>query len=312
MTTQRQLDAILQELEPELRQALVDAFNGMRKDVDMRALADAVERGDLDGVERALNVDEGSFAPYVIVATMIFLRYGTAFAPTLGRGARFDATGALPAGQAVMADNVERMTREAREIARDMAIQGVGRRETARRIRDVIGLSRPQASYVENMRTRLESGDPAQLRAILNGQTLRDKRYDPAIKKAIETGKPFSAAKVDQMTAAYARKLQAQRAKDMAAAEAQQYAETSKFEAAGQTAAKVGGQVRKTWRHSRIWLRARMDHVAMSGVSVIGERTPFMVGGTPMLYAHDPAGGARNNANCRCRTNYRIIRDGEV
>ncbi len=307
------LDAILIELEPELRQALLDAFNGIRKGVDMRALADAIERGDLDGVERALNVDEGSFAPYVLTATLIFLRYGTVFAPTLGKGIRFDAVKALPAGQTIMAENVERMTREAREIARDMAIQGMGRRETAKRIRDVIGLSRAQATYVDSMRARLESGDPAQLRAVLSGQTLRDKRYDPAIKKAIKDGKPIPPRKVDQMTQAYARKLQSKRAKDIAAAEAQQYAETSKFEAAGQASAKVGGITTKTWRHSSIYLNARPDHVSMSGVTVRGVRTPFvMADGVAMQYAHDPVGGVKHNASCRCRTVYKIVKDGEV
>ena len=302
MTTQAQLDAILIELEPELRQALLEALEGMRKGVDMAALRDAIERGDVEGVEEALNVDEGLFSPYVVAATLIYMRYGQAFAPTLG--VRFNAT--APAGTDMIRQNVERMTREAREAARDMAMQGIGRRETAKRIRDMLGLSRAQQSYVESMRQRLESGDPAQLRAILKGQALRDKRFDPAIKKAIETGKPISAGQIEKMTAAYSRKLLRKRAEDIAAAEAQQYAELSKYEAARQS----GKHIRKIWRHSRIWLRARPDHVYMNGHEVEGVEMPFiMPDGIAMQYPHDPAGGAKHNANCRCRVRSKVIRD---
>lgn len=297
------LDLILMELEPELAQALLDSFDGIRKGVDMAALRDAVERGDVAAVEATLNVDEGSFAPYALVATMIYMRYGMAFGPTLVRGFTFNPN--TPVGQAVIADNVQRMAEETRQMARDMVMAGYGRREVAKRIRGSIGLSRAQQTYVENMRRRLESGDPAELRAILKGQTLRDKRYDPAIKKAIETGKKIPTRKVEEMTTAYTRKLIRKRAQDVAAAEAQQYAETAKFEAAKQT----GKPVTKIWRHSRIWLRARVDHVYMNGKSVEGMETPFvMPDGVLMQYPHDPSGGARHNANCRCRAQYKIVR----
>lgn len=305
MTTQAQLDAILIELEPDLRQALLDAFDGIRNGVDMRALRDAVERGDVVAVEAALNVDEGSFTPYVIAATLIYMRYGQAFGPTLG--VKFNATG--PEGRDLINENVARMTEQTRSLAREMVMAGVGRRDVAKHIRQSIGLTSPQQSYVESMRQRLESNDPAQLRAILKGQALRDKRYDAAIKKAISTGKPISARQIEAMTSAYTRKMIRKRAEDMAAAEAQQYAEAAKFQAASQ----VDGEVSKEWLHSRIWLRARPDHVAMNRVKVVGLETPFiMPDEIAMQHAHDPAGGAKHNASCRCRTRYRRIKPDAV
>jgi len=303
------LDAILIELEPELQQALLDAFDGIRKGVDMRALRDAVDRGDVQAVEDALNVDEGSFWPYITVATIIYMRYGALFAPTLIRGATFNANTGF--GQDVIRQNTARMTEETKAMARDMVIAGYGRREVANRIRESIGLSRAQQGYVESMRRRLESNDASELRAILKGSTLRDKRFDPAIKKAIaniEAGKPsgLSARKIEDMTGGYTRKLIRKRAQDVAAAEVIQYAEASKFEAVKQT----GRPVTKIWRHSRIWLRARVDHVYMNGKSVEGMETPFvMPDGVLMQYPHDPAGGAKHNANCRCRAQYRVVRN---
>lgn len=307
MTTQRQLDAIVRELEPELRQALLDAFAGIREGVDMTALRAAVDRGDVAAVEEALNVDEGSFTPYVIAATLIFMRYGQAYAPTLDPNLRFNATG--PEGRDIIAQNVSDMTENTRQMARNLVAAGVGRRDVARTIRESIGLSTAQSTYVQSMRARLESGDPAQLRAILAGQTLRDKRFDPTIRRAIATGEVISTAQIRKMTDAYTRKLRNNRAKNIAQAEAQQYAEAAKFQAAKQ----LGEPVRKTWRHSRIWLRARQDHVMMNGVSVDGIDTAFvMPDGTPMQYAHDPAGGAKHNANCRCQTRYRKIKLNDV
>lgn len=300
------LDAILIELEPKLRQALIDAFDGIRKGIDMPALRDAVERMDVDEVERLLNIDESSFWPYVAVATLIYMQSGIAFAPSLG--GQFNAL--APAGTDVMRDNVNSMVDQSRRLAREMTMQGMGRREVAKHIRDSIGLTNPQQSYAENMRRRLESSDVAELRAILKGQKLRDKRYDPAIKKAIaniEAGKPsgISAGKIEEMTAAYKRKMINDRAKNVAAAEAGQYQEAAKYESARQR----GGTIKKTWRHSRIWFRARKDHVDLNGESVIGIDTPFMVGGTPMQYAHDPAGGVRNNSSCKCKTQYRLVKE---
>ena len=307
MTTQRQLDAIIRELEPDLRQALLDAFDGIRNDIDLSALRDAVERGDVGAVEDIIEGDESWFSPYALAAMTIFLRYGAAFAPTLETKLRFNAISAMPALQEIITQNVNRMTEETRQMARELIISGVGQRETARRIRESIGLSVPQAGYVESMRRRLESNDPAELRAILKGQTLRDKRFDATIKRAIRTGEAIPPAQIQKMTDAYTRKLRRKRAEDITRAEVQQYAEIAKFEAAKQ----AGGEIEKTWLHSRIWLRARPDHVMMHGVKVIGLETPFvMPDGVAMQHAHDPVGGAKHNASCRCQTRYRRIMDG--
>lgn len=328
MTTQRQLDAMLNELRPQLQEALLAAFADMQSGVDYPALELAIAQRDAAGVEAALNIDDGSFAPYMLIAMTIYLRYGQRFGPTLG--VRF--TPNMSVIQADIADATARMTEDARQGIRDaverrmMSVDGANRREAARaiirEIKPIIGLSRPQISYVESMRERLLSGDPEQMRAVLSGQKLRDKRYDRLIKraivqarahekavaKALEAGLPtppppapiLTPAKVDEITGKYAARLLRKRATDIARAEVDQYAEAAKFEAAK----KVVGGVTKTWRHSSIYINARPDHVGMSGVSVPIDASFIMADGTAMRYAHDPRGGARHNASCRCRTEY--------
>ena len=330
------LDAILNELEPALAQALLDAFAGIRRNVDMPALRDAVERGDVQAVEDALNIEESSFAPYAAVATTLFVTFGLAYAPTIrispltvppltGLAAgltpepprsrnerrrerrlsrhKFNIPAAMPAGQSVIQENVRRITEQARQIAREMVVEGVGRRDVAKRIRDSIGLSHAQHGYVESMRRRLASGDPVEMRAVLSGQSLRDKRFDRTIKKAIAAGQPLSPGQIEKMTEAYTRKLIRKRAQEVAAAESQQVAEAAKFEAVKQT----GRPVTKEWRHSQILRFARKDHIFMNKRKVEGLETPFvMPDGVQMQYAHDPSGGAKHNANCRCRTVYSV------
>lgn len=309
MVTERQLERVLRGLEPELQKALVDAFDGMRKGVDMAALERAVMNYDIDGVIDALNVDEGYFSIYALVAMSIFVRYTRLYSQTInGVGlVVFNAPLALPAVQAVIQQNSAQMTADTIAGIRAVVAEGLGKRETAKRIRDMIGLSTPQMEYAQNMRRRLESGNPADLRAILAGMTLRDKRFDKTIRKAIEAGKPIAASKIDAMVNAYTRKLRSKRAKDIASVEVQQYAETGKFEAVKQAALAVGGVVEKEWQHSSIWKNARPDHVSMNRVKVLGVQTPFvMADGVEMQYAHDPAGGAKHNANCRCVTKYSV------
>lgn len=68
------------------------------------------------------------------------------------------------------------------------------------------------------MRARLASGDPAEMAKVF-GMTRRDKRLDSAIRKAIEAGKPVSAADIERMTQRYTDRLIAKRAEDIARTE---------------------------------------------------------------------------------------------
>ena len=58
MTTQRQLDAMLNELRPQLQEALLAAFADMQSGVDYPALELAIAQRDAAGVEAALNIDD--------------------------------------------------------------------------------------------------------------------------------------------------------------------------------------------------------------------------------------------------------------
>ncbi|ALJ12636.1 structural protein [Sphingopyxis macrogoltabida] len=196
---------------------------------------------------------------------------------------------------------------------------------SGRREGGIIGLSDPQAGYVENMRRRLQSGDADEMMKVLgrfdkqgkwvpgSGMTLRDRRFDPAIKKAITAvaaGKPnpLSDDKISEMVAKYSDRLVARRAEDIARTETAQGVMSARAEAYQQALDKEGlpaEAVEKTWRHYGDPENARDTHEAIDGKTVTGINAPFFLpDGSVMLHSHDPAGGVKNNANCRCGTDF--------
>ena len=198
---------------------------------------------------------------------------------------------------------------------------------SGRRDGGIIGLSDPQAGYVESMRRRLLSGDPDEMLKVLGrtdadgkwiegtGMTLRDRRFDRSIKKAIRdvaAGKdnPLTRDKVDEMVAKYSDRLLARRAEDISRTETASGVEMARAEATRQAMEKAGlgdEALTKRWVHSGGIDDARQQHLVMHGKEVIGEDTKFVLpDGTLMLYPHDPAGGAKHNINCRCRSDMLI------
>ncbi len=183
-----------------------------------------------------------------------------------------------------------------------------------------------QVSYVENMRARLLSGDPDEMLKVLGrfkdgkwvegtGMTLRDRRFDRTIQKAIReiaAGKPnpLTADKIDEMVAKYSDRLLARRAEDIARTETASGVEMARAEATKQALDKAGlpdEAVTKGWVHQGGIRHARDWHLAMNGKTVTGINTPFhLPDGSIMQHPHDPDGGVANNANCQCRGDQEI------
>ena len=321
------LDRLISRLTPELAAALLASLQDMRDGVDYPALLAAIDAMDIEGIQAALNIEEASFAPYIAAAMVIYMRSGAEMAREIARsgiptGGRFNP--ALDAEfRRDLADKVSARTAEQIEAARERVYEGLAsgrtRREiaeslagriskvTGKRTGGVIGLSRPQQSWVDTMRERLASGDPAQMRATLAAKD-RDKRYDRTIKVAIRDGKAIPPAKIDEITGKYADRLLRKRATNIASVEVEQFAANAREDAVRQALAKGGGEAFKAWRHSSIYINARPDHVEMSGRTVPFESSFIMADGVAMRYAHDPRGGARHSLNCRCRTTYAISR----
>lgn len=298
-------ERLIDRMEPELAKAIRVAFEDMRRGVDMPALVAALEANDSEAVIDALNLDDRSFVPWLSAVILIYMRSGAEAVRLLRRsGLKFTPVD-IPTMPSVVGDMIQQQTEAAQAYVADAYSSGKSPRQIAKELRTRIGLSRAQQSWVDDMRKKLEQGDKGAL-----GYKDRDKRYDSAIKRAAIEGKPLPQSKIDEITEKYSERLLRKRATNIAAAETASLASGARKSAVGQALRKAGlpdEAASKTWRHSSIYLNARVDHVDMSGRTVQGLQTPFvMADGVAMQYAHDPKGGAKHNAGCRCTTRYSV------
>lgn len=319
--------ALIEQFEPELQRAFLAAMDDLRYGVDVRAMVSALERNDIDGAVDALNISRGAFEKYKLVRQSQYVEAGQRLAvaimslPNAPRY-RFEDDGYYT-GE--IDDAIDFMVEEDETFFfgwfHAMLVAGLSARVIMRRAQTLIGLSAPQAQYVDNMRARLSSKNPDELAKILGrykggkwvagtGMTQRNRRYDRTIMAAIKKGgKGITAAQAEKMAEDYAKNLRKRRAIDIAKTQAAQAVAAAQFAAVGQALnkAKAGANVKKTWLHLGPLKHAREYHVAMNNVSVIGLNTPFiMPDGVLMQHDHDPAGGIKHNANCKCGTRYEI------
>lgn len=340
-----ELERLISQLEPKLRDAFLAAVDDLRGSIDDRALIEALRAGDIEAAIDALHISQSAFNDYFMTRLSGFQALGSFAvqaisalreAPTF----RFDMTNpraenkirteALTRVVGYTAEQIE----TARRVIGDgfakgdgpqtIAIDVAGRinRTTGRREGGIIGLSDPQATYVENMRARLLSGDPREMAKVLGrfdkdgkwiegtGMTLRDRRFDAQIKKAIMAEKPVPAAMVEKMVARYTDRLIKHRAETVARTDTATSVMLSRAEGYQQALDEADlpdEALEKTWRHLGGLKGARDQHVAMNNVKVQGIATPFvMPDGTLMQHSHDPAGGAKHCANCACDTWFKI------
>ncbi|HEX73326.1 MAG TPA: hypothetical protein ENN65_08440 [Candidatus Hydrogenedentes bacterium] len=173
---------------------------------------------------------------------------------------------------------------------------------TGRREGGILGLTTQQAQYVLNARDDLAKLDPRYF-----SRAQRDRRFDPMVRRAMETGEPLGRADIERITRGYRNRLLDYRgggiARDM----------TFTAQAAGrhEGMAQIGERddierVEKRWQHSGVGKEPREDHVEMNGtVKRIDE--PFEFSDALMQYPHDPAGGARHSIGCKCIAVYRAV-----
>jgi hypothetical protein len=328
------LEQLIAKLEPELAGVILDALQALRDGVDLTALQDALERNDIEAAIVALDISPADFNQYTLARMSAYAEAGAleaAYIPTdEAASVRFTFDMSNPRAERWIrtqaAERITGYTTEQVEVAREVINEGYARgdgpqqialdlagridRSTGRRAGGIIGLSEPQAEYVRSMRTRLLSGNPEEMRKVLSGMSLRDHRYDALIQRHIEAGTPLDRADVDKLTGRYADRLLRRRGEDIARTETAQGVMGARREAYAQALDKEGlppDAITKRWRHLGGLKDARELHLIMAGKEVVGLDTPFVLpDGTMMQHSHDPAGGVKHNANCRCSTDFDI------
>jgi hypothetical protein len=183
-----------------------------------------------------------------------------------------------------------------RQLIAEASTSGSPPAETARKIRDVIGLTSYQAAIVQNYRKMLETNDARALTF-----ALRDRRFDRTVARAVNDAGDLTPAQVDKMTAVYRARMIASRAVTIARTESLRATNNAHATSVANWLGKNPG-----YTTIKVWMatdddRTRHDHRLLNGQHVVGMRTPFVCDdGSTLLWPHDPKGTAAQVVRCRC------------
>lgn len=190
---------------------------------------------------------------------------------------------------------------------RDTALDIVGRvnRATGKREGGIVGLNAPQAKAWLKAGEELDALDPAYFE-----RKLRDKRFDPMVRKAIETGKPLSKADRERVLNRYSDRLLKHRGDTIARTETIASLNAGRDEGIAQLI-EAGNiteqQVVKVW-DATMDSRTRPTHAALEGQRRrISE--PFVTPeGYRLMHPGDSSMGAPGEMtiSCRCLARYDI------
>ena len=338
-TPQEQLEQIIDNFEPTIRRAFLEAIETIRSDIIIEEIIARLEKGDVSGAVNAVPVDSVAFYPLVEAIRQTYNAGGIAAVSTLPRLSspsgqkvivRFDARNIraeqwLSQHSSTLITNIIRDQQQSiRSVLttgmvngrnpRSVALDIVGRVEkvSGKRTGGIIGLTSKQASYVENARQELNSGQPEALKSYLN-RVRRDKRFDSTVLKAIDSGEPIPKTTITKMLNRYEASLLKLRGDTIARTEALESVNTSQQEAFQQVLDKTAytdQDIQREWRCASDD-RVRDSHLMMNRQKVKGMQTPFITpDGYKLRYPHDSSLGApaRETINCRCiqliRLNY--------
>lgn len=315
------IHAALKKLEPEVAAAFRAAAGRIRDRATLRAIAAALEAGDL---ERALEVaGAASLGPQLLgdgvppgqrsardALISSLVAGGEAGLAQLPREAALRASLDLTNPEAVrylrerVPDLVREVSAEQREALRQAAYRGMTEGRPipliAREMREAIGLTRAMQTYVANFRRQLETG---QLGA---GTAPWDRRLSAAERqqsRSVFLAGGERSARVDALVARYSESLLNRRSENIARTETARAFREGQRELWRQ--AEASGLLDPS-RVRRVWVvtpddRLRDDHRAVPGMNPdgVGLSEPFQ---TPVGPVMEPgtSGDPAFDINCRC------------
>ncbi len=184
---------------------------------------------------------------------------------------------------------------------RQALLEGIRKGENpiqqARRFRDAIGLTQKQVLAVENYKRLLEQGSSEALR-----RTLRDKRSDRAVRRALEEGKPLPSFQIDKMVDRYRNRMIKHRSEVIARTEALRSVHEGSQEMFRQA---IGEGILDANTLTREWVTAGDERVRGSHVSMNGQQRKinesFVSGaGNSLRWPGDAQAPAEEVIQCRC------------
>lgn len=326
VSQQRAIDAILREMEPRIRDAFIRAIYLARDGIDAGELIAALQAGDIERAVRLFRLDDAAMFPLEDAVRATFIAGGQAVVAPAGLRGAWGFNGRHLRAEQWTQNIGSTLIQGIRDDTLDMArkvitaglqegftpqkvqrdLTGTLNKLTGRREGGFLGLTAQQTDSIIAGRAKLASGDPAMMREYLDLR-LRDRRYDPAIRKAIADGRPIRGAELDKIMLAHKNKALKYRGEVIAKNEAFTAQAAGRDEAYRQMLDRSDvTDVTARWQHNLSQV-PRPDHVAMSGTVISLRKGEFFeFSDARMKHPHDPAGGAKHSIGCRCIAVYRV------
>lgn len=302
-------------LSPELRDALLRAFELIRESIPQAELARIIASGNVEAVVRVALNEAITDVAFRQVRERIRRQVETNvayFAPALPKGGKVNGTIAvgfdilnpktIDAIRQLDTKVVQTLADETRDVVRAVVENGIREglnpRAIAWDLRDVVGLAPNQAAAVDNFRRMLEEGDREALT-----RALRDRRFDRTLERALGAdGEGLSAGAIDRQVDAYRNRMLAFNAETnarTASIDAMKLGQRLTWEDAANKGLVDRALLVKTWRGVKDD-RERESHLAMEG-----ETVPF-----DSAFSNGQMIPGESEWNCRCITIVREKRGG--
>lgn len=337
---ERLYDELLDRYGQRVADAFLEAVADLQKNVDVDRLIAALAAGRIDDALLAMHIDAAAFTALEEALRGATLAAGNGYTTLIGaeRGAqalaavfRFSVLGNARAEALLREQGAELVTRVVQEqidLMRSALVQGlaqgrnptttaldiVGRKDPVTGVRSggVVGMTREQATWLENARAELRSGDPVRLANYLERKT-RDKgpfgSNDKAVRRAIVTGEPVPEEVINRAMKGMGNRLLKLRGDFIGRTETLRALNAAAFESYRQ-AAEAGGfldsEVSRQWS-SAVDLRVRHTHAVLNGQVRYGFTDRFASpSGARLLYPGDPQAPAAETISCRCALRWKL------
>lgn len=326
--------AAIRTLEPEIREAFKDAMARAASLVDVPALIEALEAGDVFRALELLRIDQSVLFPLQEASRSGYMKGAQIASESLGGALAgrwaFDGN-ALAARSWIEergADLIESITSEGIASARAVISRGladgvdhkkiardlIGRKVGQQRVGGIIGLDSKMTDDVIRAQEILSDPDRIREYFVKDRKTgkfkprykLSDRRFDAQIKRAISEGRALSGPDLDKVIEAHKSKAAAYRGRRIARNEAHTALASGRDEAYAQILQNPDvDAVEVRWQHNLSQV-PREDHVEMDGTVIEFGQSFEFPDGVKMKHPHDPAGGAIHSVGCRCIAVYRV------
>ena len=320
---QSRIEALLIVAETRFKTEFLAALKAIEQSIDLGKLATLLEQGRFTEAFEIVGLAAGRLG---VVYAEQFVRAGIDTGNFLTTEVAevvigFDQTNtravnAMRDNQLRLVTNFTEQQRRATQQALIAGIQeGKNPREIARIFRNSIGLTQQQEKWVRNYERALRNLDRASL-----ARELRDRRFDPTVRAAIDRGEPLSRAQIDKMVDRYRQRALKLRSETIARTEGLRVVHEGTdelYQQAIESGQLQADQLIREWNTAGDEkVRNFQDGSPTSHVTMHHQRRfvgePFVSGGGNTTMHPGAFGVGYEDINCRCLVTTRILKLSEI